>query len=72
MSGPLPTDLKSLPSRVQDMCQQLTDFMVDHVYPNEAELNRHQASKDCWTPHPLVEDIKVEVSAFSYTSYLYV
>ena len=64
MPGPLPSDLKSLPSRVQDMYQQLTDFMSDYVYPNEAELSRHQASKDCWTPHPLVEEIKVEVSSF--------
>lgn len=56
--GPLPSDLKSLPSRVQDMYQQLTDFMSEYVYPNEAELSRHQASKDCWTPHPLVEEIK--------------
>ncbi|RMX53502.1 hypothetical protein pdam_00017335 [Pocillopora damicornis] len=56
--GPLPSDLKSLPSRVQDMYQQLTDFMSEYVYPNEAELSRHQASEDCWTPHPLVEEIK--------------
>lgn len=29
------------------------------MYPNEAEFNRHQASEHCWTPHPLVEEIKV-------------
>jgi len=33
--------------------------MEEHVYPNEAEFNRHQASEHCWTPHPLVEEIKV-------------
>lgn len=70
MPGPLPSDLKSLPFRVQDMYQQLTDFMSEYVYPSEAELSRHQASEDCWTPHPLVEEIKVEVSSFSDISYL--
>ena len=29
------------------------------MYSNEAEFNRHQASEHCWTPHPLVEEIKV-------------
>lgn len=43
------------------MHKQLTDFMEEHVYPNEAELNRHQCSEHCWTPHPLVEQIKVEL-----------
>ncbi|KAL9981221.1 hypothetical protein ACROYT_G009895 [Oculina patagonica] len=57
-SGPLPIDLKSLPSHVQDMYKQLSDFMDEHVYPNEAEFNRHQASEHCWTPHPLAEEIK--------------
>ena len=70
MPGPLPSDLKSLPSRVQDMYQQLTDFMSEYVYPNEAELSRHQASEDCWTPHPLVEEIKVEVSSFKYHTWV--
>lgn len=41
------------------MYKQLSDFMEEHVYPNEAEFNRHQASEHCWTPHPLVEEIKV-------------
>lgn len=41
------------------MYKQLSDFMEEHVYPNEVEFNRHQASEHCWTPHPLVEEIKV-------------
>lgn len=36
--------------------------MEEHVYPNEAEFNQHQASEHCWTPHPLVEEIKVVLS----------
>ena len=58
-AGLLPIELKALPSHVQDMHKQLSDFMEEHVYPNEAEFNRHQASEHCWTPHPLVEEIKV-------------
>lgn len=33
--------------------------MHEYVFPNEAEFTSHQSSKDCWTPHPLVEEIKV-------------
>lgn len=43
------------------MYKQLSDFMEEHVYPNEAEFNRHQASEHCWSPHPLVEEIKVDL-----------
>lgn len=44
------------------MYKQLSDFMDEQVYPNEAEFNRHQASEHCWTPHPLAEEIKVDQS----------
>ena len=58
-AGALPVDITSLSPRVQQMHQQLTGFMKEHVYPNEAEFNRHQSSEHCWTPHPLLEKIKV-------------
>ncbi len=45
------------------MYKQLSDFMDEHVYPNEAEFNRHQASEHCWTPHPLAEEIKVKLES---------
>ena len=35
--------------------------MHEYVFPNEAEFTNHQSSTDCWTPHPLVEEIKVVV-----------
>lgn len=35
--------------------------MHEYVFPNEAEFTNHQSSEDCWTPHPLVEEIKVVV-----------
>ncbi|XP_068750115.1 acyl-CoA dehydrogenase family member 10-like [Montipora capricornis] len=57
-SGALPIHLNCLPSRVQQLYSQLTDFMQEYVYPKEAEFTRHQSSTDCWTPHPLVEKIK--------------
>ncbi|XP_068681218.1 acyl-CoA dehydrogenase family member 10-like isoform X2 [Montipora foliosa] len=57
-SGALPIHLNCLPSRVQQLYSQLTDFMQEYVYPNEAEFTKHQSSTDCWTPHPLVEKIK--------------
>lgn len=56
--GGLPINLNSLPSRVQQMHKQLTEFIDQNVFPNEAEFNRHQSSEDCWTPHPMVEQIK--------------
>lgn len=57
-SGALPIDLDCLPSRVQQLHNKLTDFMHEYVFPNEAEFTNHQSSEDCWTPHPLVEEIK--------------
>ena len=59
--GALPMDLDCLPSRVQQLHNKLTDFMHEYVFPNEAEFTNHQSSEDCWTPHPLVEEIKVVV-----------
>ena len=45
--------------------------MDEHVYPNEAEFNRHQASENCWTPHPLVEEIKVDQTNVNIASCRY-
>ena len=58
-TGMLPVDIQALPLRVKDLHKQLADFMDQHIYPNEDEFNRHQTSKDCWAPHPLVDVIKV-------------
>ena len=60
-TGGLPINLNSLPSRVQQMHKQLTEFIDQNVFPNEAEFNRHQSSEDRWTPHPMVEQIKVDI-----------
>ena len=51
---------EGLPPRVRELYQQLKEFMEQHVYPAEPELQRHQVSAERWTPSPLVEDLKVK------------
>ncbi|XP_044786122.1 acyl-CoA dehydrogenase family member 10 isoform X1 [Bubalus bubalis] len=54
---------EGLPPRVRELYQQLKEFMEQHVYPAEPELQRHQVSAERWTPSPLVEDLKEKAKA---------
>lgn len=45
---------------VRELYGRLKRFMQQHVYPAEPELQRHQASADRWSPHPMVEELKVK------------
>ena len=51
---------EGLSPRVRELYQRLKEFMEQHVYPAEPELQRHQVSAERWTPSPLVEDLKVK------------
>ena len=51
-------------SKVKDLQVQLTDFMDEHVYPNEtafhAEVEANRGAGDAWVPTELVESLKVK------------
>uniref|UniRef100_H3AVJ6 Acyl-CoA dehydrogenase family member 10 n=1 Tax=Latimeria chalumnae TaxID=7897 RepID=H3AVJ6_LATCH len=47
-----------LSSHVKDLYHKLEKFMNVHIYPNEQKLRDYQASKNRWTPNPLVEELK--------------
>ena len=51
---------EGLPHRVRELYKRLKEFMEQHVYPAEPELQRHQSSAERWTPSPLVEELKVK------------
>ena len=48
--------------RVQQLQQQLTRFMRDHVYPNEAVFKEQVAHKR-WSAPPILETLKAEARA---------
>ncbi|XP_004595440.2 acyl-CoA dehydrogenase family member 10 [Ochotona princeps] len=48
---------------VRELYERLRRFMQQHVYPAEPELQRHQASADRWSPHPMVEELKEKAKA---------
>uniref|UniRef100_A0A8C6YJ56 Acyl-CoA dehydrogenase family member 10 n=1 Tax=Naja naja TaxID=35670 RepID=A0A8C6YJ56_NAJNA len=50
---------EDLPSRVQELHHKLKRFMDSHIYPSEQLLRDHQSSPSRWTPHSLVEELKV-------------
>ncbi|XP_044786130.1 acyl-CoA dehydrogenase family member 10 isoform X2 [Bubalus bubalis] len=54
---------EGLSPRVRELYQRLKEFMEQHVYPAEPELQRHQVSAERWTPSPLVEDLKEKAKA---------
>ncbi|KAJ8263490.1 hypothetical protein COCON_G00159470 [Conger conger] len=47
-----------LPPRVQNLHLLLERFLQDHLLPQEQLLRDHQASSRCWSPHPLIEELK--------------
>jgi hypothetical protein len=52
-------DVSNFPARLRSAREELLEFMEREVYPAERRLMDHQMSRDRWTPHPLVEDMKV-------------
>lgn len=62
-SGALVFSPEGLSPAARELYERLARFMQQHVYPAEPELQRHQASADRWSPHPLVEDLKEKAKA---------
>ena len=45
--------------KVKGLLEKLQNFMDDHVYPIEQEVNTYNANQDnLWTLHPAMEDLK--------------
>ncbi|XP_037367055.1 acyl-CoA dehydrogenase family member 10 isoform X2 [Talpa occidentalis] len=70
LPGPAPTPKgglvispEGLSPEVRALHQRLQQFMEQHVYPAEPELQRHQFSAERWTPSPLLEDLKEKAKA---------
>ncbi|XP_019394338.1 PREDICTED: acyl-CoA dehydrogenase family member 10 isoform X2 [Crocodylus porosus] len=54
---------EGLSDRAQDLYRRLRRFMDAHIYPAEQALRDHQVSQTRWTPHPLVEELKVKAKS---------
>jgi acyl-CoA dehydrogenase len=44
----------------QQLIAQVRDFMIEHVYPNEAEMLAQIDDGDRWAPYPLLEELKAK------------
>lgn len=49
--------------KVKSLQGQLTSFLNEHIYPNEALVNQQIATGDRWTPIPLIEELKSKAKA---------
>ena len=44
--------------KVQELRKKLSDFMDQHIYPNEATYSKQLATGDRWQPVQIIEDLK--------------
>ena len=44
----------------QQLLAQVREFMIEHVYPNEAEMFAQIDEGDRWAPYPLLEELKAK------------
>jgi acyl-CoA dehydrogenase len=49
--------------RVQELRRQLTGFMDEYIYPNEAVFHRQVNAGDRWQPTAIVEELKAKAKA---------
>ena len=49
--------------KVQDLQRRLVEFMGEHIYPNEALVEKQIAAGNRWTPIPLIEELKPKARA---------
>ncbi len=49
--------------KVKSLQGQLTSFLNEHIYPNEALVHQQIATGDRWTPIPLIEELKPKAKA---------
>jgi acyl-CoA dehydrogenase len=50
-------------AKVRELQKRLTDFMDEHIYPNEARYHQHTLGPDRWQPVPVVEELKPKARA---------
>jgi acyl-CoA dehydrogenase len=50
-------------ARVKDLQKRLSDFMDEHIYPNEARYRQHTLGRDRWQPVPVIEELKPKARA---------
>jgi acyl-CoA dehydrogenase len=59
--------MRSMPLTATDrshtLAAQLSAFMDEHIYPNEATFHRQVAQGDRWQPAPIVEELKPKARA---------
>lgn len=46
--------------KTQQLLAQVRDFMIEHIYPNEAEMFAQIDDGDRWAPYPLLEELKTK------------
>ena len=49
--------------RARELATQLTAFMDEHIYPNEATFQRQVDDGDRWQPTTIVEELKPKARA---------
>jgi acyl-CoA dehydrogenase len=50
-------------AKVKDLQKRLSDFMDEHIYPNEARYHEHVQGPDRWQPVPVIEELKPKARA---------
>jgi len=50
-------------AKVQELQKRLSDFMDDHIYPNEALWHQQITEGDRWQPVPIIEQLKPKARA---------
>ena len=50
-------------ARVKELQKRLSDFMDQHIYPNEARYHQHTLGPDRWQPVPVIEELKPKARA---------
>jgi len=49
--------------KTNQLVAQVSEFMIEHVYPNEAEMMAQIDDGDRWAPYPLLEELKEKAKA---------
>jgi acyl-CoA dehydrogenase len=49
--------------KVQELRKRVSDFMAQHVYPNEHKWHEHTRSDKRWTPVPIIDELKPKARA---------
>jgi len=49
--------------KVKDLQKRVSDFMDEHIYPNEHRYHEHVHGADRWQPVPVIEELKPKARA---------